>query len=85
MKVYVSEKENIRLKFNGKCELVIFDGKPAIKLTEQEFSQPIKTVSLPAYSLEQHDAEIRKHAYAEGYQQGKFDTLADLEANDGTI
>lgn len=33
-------------------------------------------------SLEKHDAEIRKQAYAEGYQQGKFDTLADLEADE---
>jgi hypothetical protein len=33
-------------------------------------------------TLEQHDAEIRKQAYAEGYQQGKFDTLADLESDE---
>lgn len=60
MKIYVSEKENINLKFNKKCELVIFDSKPAIKLMEPEFSQPIKTSNLLAYSLEQHEEEIRK-------------------------
>ena len=65
MKIYVSEKENINLKFNKKCELVIFDSEPAIKLTEPEFCQPIKTVNLPAYSLEQHDEEIKTIARQE--------------------
>ena len=60
MKIYVSEKENIYLKYNKRCELVILDSKPVIEMTEQELNQPIKTTSLLAYSLEQHEAEIRK-------------------------
>ena len=81
MVIYVSDKDfdtcNEKIVTFNDVDLAVYDKKcGAYDIVETiERGAVIK-------SLEQHDAEIRKHAYAEGYQQGKFDTLADLEAEE---
>lgn len=58
MKLYASENENLQLKQNKQCELVLVERKPRIKLTLKELHTPIDSHRINVYSLEQHDKEL---------------------------